>query len=294
MIIPFILYGCQDEADGFGPKETRKTAITFSTYMPGMTRTTANVATLASLSESGGGFHLKAEYTDNDAIETLIDEPYYANETGQCHNATGTQPFWPNDKTAEVSFIGIYPTAKLGERISLAKNSQQQPELTYTTEGVDDYMVAYVTMNETASAEGSVNLSFKHLLAQVVLNVACDDATKKFTLQSAVLTAPASATYNCTEKAMTADTEIKNYSFVSGVDIDINGTAAGIGSLMIPASGGGISDGSSCQLTLNYQMNINGLVQSYEKSATIAATAGYVTNITATISGGSPLNIVSV
>lgn len=277
------------------PTADGRLPITIKTYLPGHTRGEADVATLSSLGSSGPGFHLQAQYNDDGTWADVISgDIYSADGDGLCTSRTANQlAYWPSDADAEVEFLAIYPATALNSTITQARNGNQELEVTFSANGTDDYLAAHRRLTRTA--DGAITLTFRHLQAQVVLAVKCDNAAYNYTLTSATLTMPNQAVYNCKEGTILAnaaadDSTTITIFTVGETSFSIGETAARVGSFMANASDG---TGSLCTLTIGYKTNIGGSVRTYTKSASVTLIAGYVNTITAQVAGDTPLHIAA-
>ncbi|MCR5361657.1 MAG: fimbrillin family protein [Bacteroidales bacterium] len=285
-----VLASCaNDEIDG-SAEQSGRTPISVTTYVPGQTR---SIATLSTLQETG--FQLKAQYENDGNDIVIFNKLYKADTNGTCTSDDGELDYWPSTDGATVEFLGIYPEHYVGSNITAEKNDDEQMEVTLSTDGSTDYIVAYTASQKTA--DGSISLTFKHMLAQVTLNVNCDDAPMTYQLTKASLLAPSRATYNCTTKAITpiaGNENISSRALLTANDnpVRIETTSANIGELMVCASNDATT-GTTCTLSLTYLATYNDNVQEYTRTADVKIVAGYTNVINATISGNRPLTIAA-
>ena len=296
-----ITASCSDETAT--PQQETRTPLSISTYMPRMTRANVEVATINSLTEAGGGFTLRGYYDDKDGIQqTMLDKTYYADAgTGSSQPSDGETVFWPHDKQTEVTFAAIYPANS--ECLPFGYDGSVEAyafdfkayNVDQSVQGQIDYLVAYKQTSESETSGGQIELTFKHLMAQAVLNVSCDDATKNFELISATLIAPQVSTLNCSTGAITIREELgtMTYDFLANDQQSthsITQSLVQIGSLMVPAASSE-SEGTTCTLDLHYTTTINGREKEYHDQAEITLMAGYQTKVNVTVSGDAALNI---
>lgn len=271
------------------PQAASRTPMTFSTYLPGHTRGFSSVADIQTLAESG--FKLYATYDNGGTATTLLDEKFNVDATtGVCSSTSGEQPYWPSDKSATVSFIGMYPSNYFSAD-NLAKNVDDQYELKIETAGNKDVLVACVTQSESASQEGNVELTFKHVMTHAILKVSSADAADyAITLtQANLIYVPESSTLNCSTGAIVANADRKTSFFFIAEETSVTDEAVAVGSLMVPASDG---TGTEVGLALTYQYNYgNDVVRTYKDTAYVTLVAGYQTNINVTVSGDKPLKV---
>lgn len=311
-VIPMtaVLGSCSNETiyeTNNGSNTSGRVPITFSAYTPAMTRADAAVATIDSLTETGGGFYLQASYDTEAAggngttATQIFAETYFCNaDDGSCYNEEHKSAYWPSDKDAAVSFIGIYPHTLIDEETTtLSRNDNSQYELAFAADGKKDYMAAYTSssLSATENGAGSIELTFKHLLAQVQFYIKCEDDGLAYTLKSAKLNAPKKATYNLVTGSVVADEEMQDYTFASSASEIASANYAKKGdTYMLPATCNeveGVASGSTCTLTITYEVQYTETSSlSYTKSAEVVIFAGYVNNINASVSGGdTPISI---
>lgn len=269
------------------PQAASRTPMTFSSYLPGHTRGFSSVADIQTLAESG--FKLYATYDNGGTATTLLDEKFNVNATtGVCSSTSGEQPYWPSDKSATVSFIGMYPSNYFNAD-NLAKNVDDQYELKIETAGNKDVLVACVTQSESASQEGNVELTFKHVMTHAILKVSSADAADyAITLtQANLINVPESSTLNCSTGAIVANADRKTSFFFIAEETSVTDEAVAVGSVMVPASDG---TGTEVGLALTYVYDYgNDVVRTYKDTAYVTLVAGYQTNINVKISGDKPL-----
>lgn len=293
--------------------ENGKKAIEISAYTPGLTRYDAAEATRKNLEEydevlkpNGAGFYMTAKYMANDKNETLMNNVhFYVDSTdvdGKCFVAEDEQTklfYWPEELEGNVNFYAYY----------VGREFTMQPCTLNVDGGVDE-----ATMNINFNAEdrgnidvmvasqsastGNVGLDFKHVMAQVVVNVNYDaeyvgdlDANNvSFVLTSLTLTAPSSSTYKFSNNEITAGGEY-TYSFMAAGASETITENEKIGTVMIPASSG--ADGSACSIAVGYTVQIDGNEKSYSKSKTdgLKIIAGYKNIINVTLSGSKPISV---
>ncbi|MBE6331610.1 MAG: fimbrillin family protein [Bacteroidales bacterium] len=301
--------GCSNETiyeTDNGSNTSDRVPITISTYVPSVTRADAEIATIESLSEDGGGFYLTGTYDSEANGETstnrIFADTYFCNPAdGSCHNEEQTTVYWPADKDAEVDFIGLYPSYLLADELAtMSRNDDQQHELTFTADGKTDYMVAYTrtSLTDTGSDgnEGAISLTFKHILAQVLFYIKCNNDGLEYTLKNVTLSAPKQAVYNLATGSLVADGEMQDYVFLTEeTSITTNYTKPG-DSFMLPMGCTTVDDvvtGSKCTLTISYDVKYTETsTLSYTKSAEIELVAGYVNNINVEVSGSDvPITI---
>ncbi len=293
--------------------ENGKKAIEISAYTPGLTRYDAAEATRKNLEEydevlkpNGAGFYMTAKYMANDEDETLMNNVhFYVDSTdvdGKCFVAEEEQTklfYWPEELEGNVNFYAYYVGREFTTQPCTLNVSSgvDEPTMNINFDQNDRGNIDVMVASQSAST-GNVGLDFKHVMAQVVVNVNYDaeyvgdlDANNvSFTLTSLTLTAPSSSTYNFSEDAITAAGEY-TYSFLGqGVSVPISENQK-IGTVMIPASDG--PDGSACGIAVGYNVQIDGNEKSYSKSKTdgLKIIAGYKNIINVTLSGSKPISV---
>lgn len=283
--------------------DSSKNPIDFTVYAAGATRYSAKEAGIDSLvykSETGlGGFSLTGVYTvDNklEYIENLNNAVYTADavaDVHSCSSVNGTLAMWPSGVSGdmEYSFYAYYPA---GSQSPASLNAEQGKLNITVVDPVTDVMAAY----ESATAGESVALGFKHLLAQVEINVQYDEdyfgSVGAYTaeLTSLSLRAPQYSTYDFAESSIVANAEtLSVYSFVSS-SVSILSEADSKGVAMIPANDG---DGTLCELSISYYFALQGgQTLDYEnKTANVTIVAGYKNVINVTVKGDTPISITA-
>ena len=268
------------------PQSTTRTPMTFSTYLPRHTRGIVPVADISTLATDG--FNLYATYDVEGTANVLLNEKFSVDEaTGLCTSTSGEQPYWPSDKSATVSFIATYPSNYFAEG-NLAKNGDEQYELTIETAGNKDVVVACATQSEANSSEGHIELTFKHVMAQAVLKVSSVEAADyNITLTAAnLIDVPTSSTLNCSTGEIVANADEKTSFFFINETAEIAAESEVVGSVMVPAG----SEDTQMRLALTYVYDYgDDVVRTYKDTADVTLVAGYQTNINATLSGDMPL-----
>ena len=270
------------------PQSTTRTPMTFSTYLPRHTRGIVPVADIQTLAESG--FKLYATYDVEGTANVLLNEKFSVDEaTGLCSSVSGEQPYWPSDKSATVNFIATYPSNYFAEG-NLAKNGDEQYELTIETAGNKDVVVACATQSEANSSEGHIELTFKHVMAQAVLKVSSAEAADyNITLTAAnLIDVPTSSTLNCSTGEIVANADETSSFFFIAEGTEITAESEVVGSVMVPAG----SEDTQMRLALTYVYDYgDDVVRTYMDTADVTLVAGYQTNINATLSGDKPLKV---
>lgn len=190
---------CTNEIETTANVETDVTKeITASAYVPGMTRVyNAQEVNLQRLQNEG--FYLGA-LTGTD--------PYFA--SGMTYDSknrywalddTVTNKTWPKDVNTALTFYGIYTGYKITEanKPNLRVDEQYGPAWIIhkdTIQGERDLMAAFVEPTTLAEhPSGEVQLDFKHILAEVVVNFKGAIGGYKYLVGQVILSTPAGGTY---------------------------------------------------------------------------------------------------
>ncbi len=279
------------------PDNGGRTPITISTYTPGLTRAyNATAAGITNLTANGGGFSVTAISVE-DTPETIINgATFYANASNNtCTAADNSIYFWPDE--ADVKFYAYYPITS-DAPTAICTLDADAGTLAITPNGTADVMAAYTQANVSGGA--NVALRFKHLLAQVVMNVAYNATNSpsgtQFKLTALKLEAPASATYNFSQGKVSANaTSLNDYAFV---DSEANGialstTATTVGTAMIAASTVSETDRdtTTCTLSVSFTTTIGQARRDYTKEATVKIISGYVNEINISVKGDMPITV---
>ncbi len=275
--------------------------IEVSTYTPRATRLlNTQEATIASLTEEGDGFSLTAKLNGNAFIDGVR---YYANaQSGACHAEEGQIFYWPEEGT--VSFSAYSP---ISDQITL----YDYGILNITAKCQKDVLVAYTEVDASKN-EGTVSLTFHHVLAQVQVNVACnaDDlpAGATFTLDSISMYAPISVGIELNSGTIGAVAGENYMDYITFYDskigtdevITVTDEPKLICTGMVPASGS--FTGSKTvnpeqalinELTIAYTVTIGTSVKQYVKKANVTLYAGYLNKFNVTLSSDKPISITA-
>lgn len=178
--------------------EKSKTPITINVYQQGQTRVTTTG--IGDLEENG--FQLLAMNGDKEWIKANV-----TNASGSWVIGNGnTTYYWPGNDATAITFYGLYTPGN--------ETINNDGTVTFTPDGDSDIVAAYNNVSYGDSNEGSVNLQFKHINAQVaVTSVALydpNDPNKTITDFSYELVniefskVPSSCIYNFAEEVVTA------------------------------------------------------------------------------------------
>jgi len=218
-----VLSSCSNEIEQVSELGNTKKEIKVSTYTPGMTRATE--AGNEQLQEFG--FWLLATTTDSTIINnhymytgSEID-PWVAAKESLDWVPNDTVKYWP--ETGSVSFYGIYDGTDLHENpMEITETGNVIYEV--STSDQKDIMVASST-NKTLAANGqTVSLSFKHILAEVEVQMIGSNEEYDYTVYGVSVAAPGVGIYNVTSGAY--DVVGKTSTFVINSQAITDGFAA--------------------------------------------------------------------
>lgn len=283
------------------PSENGKKVIEVSAYTPGMTRFSASQTTAATLAN---GFSLTAGVKEDNEFTSIFNQATFtADAEGNC---TASQLYyWPSNVDTEVSFYGFYPAASPctlnvdNEKLNILLNPEDD------NYAVADVIAAYAKTSASALDGGSVVLEFKHVLAQVQINVAynadyvdgLNAQNVEFNLTSLKLTAPLSSEYDFVNKTVTVSGS-NEYTFFSASQ-SISSVGFDAGTAMIPAASPTkvedvITPVTECALAISYGVSINGgATKTYDKTGTVTIAAGYKNVINISLSGDKPIYVTA-
>lgn len=302
--------------------ETSKKAIEISAYAAGATRYFASEANIESLAynadEETGGFTLYAGYMNEGEFSYVINNSTFsANSDGSCFEIGNNQYYWPAEET-EVEFFAYYP-----DRANNCTLSQDKTSMRISAEAERDLLAAYAKQSS-----GNVALNFKHLMAQVQINIAYDTLYAKtlidgdnnrrvaFELNNLSLTAPAALNYTFSTNSIALEDGEATYTFKEdGVSYEVvdslkNGL---VGIAMIPAdfpveNEGKLSAITQCTLSLSYNaiirqnqgtseqpsyVNLSTKTYTRTNDTDIKIAAGYLNIINIKIAGDKPISITA-
>ncbi|MCM8873375.1 MAG: fimbrillin family protein [Paludibacteraceae bacterium] len=262
--------------------------ITISTYLPRTTRTDAIVeTTIASMVDAGFTITAVNDTSGNVVIDNEVFQ-VTDEDQGTCAQQDGEMFFWPGDTT--VTFYATYPAASDDPDGSNTWVDVENKLLYASPEGTWDIIGAVATGRASVN-NGQLTLTFKHLPAQVVVNVKCDNANYGYVLTSAKLSAPSQLSYNFKTQTISipANVGTKSYSMLEeGQYKSVNTTLEGLDTLMIAADG---TDGTSCRMEVSFETHIADQTQTYTKTANVTLVAGYVNTVNVTLAGNKPLTV---
>lgn len=280
---------------------TGATPIEFTAYTGRATRYSASEAGIENLvynaDNNSGGFSLTGVYTvDNELayIENLNNAVYTADaeaESHSCSSVDGKLAMWPSEVSSDMqySFYAYYPA---GSQYTVLDAEQGKLNIT-----VGDPETDVMAAAATVTKGNAVALEFKHLLAQVEINVQYDEeyygtlGAIAADLTSLSLRAPQYSTYDFAESSIVANAEtLSVYSFVSS-SVSLYSSASSKGVAMIPANNG---NGTSCELSISYYFALQGDQSlDYEKTANVTIVAGCKNVINVTVKGDTPISITA-
>lgn len=178
------LSSCSDN-EIFNSVEKSKTPITVNVYNQSQTRAVTET-TLTSLQS---GFKFVALNGSTEVINSTVT---FADSKW----SYGEAAYWPTNESTAVTFFGLYPTTNTLD----AANDKA----TITVNGSSDAVVAYSSKSLSQAANGNVNLSFSHILGQVLVSAMGDDGAFTYTVTSVTLNTDNVIDYKYSNKSTTA------------------------------------------------------------------------------------------
>lgn len=264
------LSSCSDN-EIFNSVEKSKTPITVNVYSQSQTR----AVTETTLTTLQGGFKFSAI----SGTQTYIENATVTFTGGKWDY--GTTAYWPTNVSEAVKFYGVYPATNTLDPAN--------DKVTVTVNGTTDAVVAYKSQSQTT--DGSVNLSFSHILGQVMIYAMGDNGDFNYTITGLTLNTDNVIDYTCATKATTAAatsaktdfTYVADGSVISapyssdGIFTSLKGTE-NANVLALPAL--------SVTLTINYTVaskTTGGGSDSLIKKATFTPQAGKLNRINLTL-----------
>lgn len=262
------LSSCSDN-EIFNSVEKSKTPITVNVYSQSQTR----AVTETTLTKLQSGFKFSAI----SGTQTYIENATVTFTGGKWDY--GTTAYWPTNVSEAVKFYGVYPATNTLDPAN--------DKVTVTVNGTDDAVVAYKSQSQTT--DGSVNLSFSHILGQVMIYAMGDNTDFTYTVTGLTLNTENVIDYTCATKATTAAatsaktdfTYVADGSAISapyssdGIFTSLKGTE-NANVLALPAL--------SVTLTINYTVaSATAGSQPLKKSATFTPQAGKLNRINLTL-----------
>ncbi len=237
-----VLSGCSNDFDEVSETtETRsRIPMSFTTYVPGMTR--LYEATADSLEYNG--FFLRANHYYQDADENYVDTTMFTAKMDIQYEGYGpyatsswvsedwtSSPVWPTVVTDTVKFYALYnPQMSTTNVFGEALVADDNGSVTWTpfpdSVGNVDYMAAY-TCTTLGESNGEVTLNFKHILAQIQINVIGDATLSGYDYQigGCRIEVPYSGTYNFEEQKF--DSTSMSEANTTEVSLDDIGISSG-------------------------------------------------------------------
>lgn len=214
------LSSCSDN-EIFNSVEKSKTPITVNVYQQNQTR----AVTETTLTTLQSGFKFVAVSATN-PTSSFIEETTVSMQGGKWDY--GTTAYWPTNTSEAVKFYGVYPTS--------GTIDPANDKVTVTVNGTTDAVVSYKSQSQTT--DGSVSLSFSHILGQVLIYAMGDNGDFNYTITGLTLNTDDVIDYTCASKATTAATTStkKDFAFLAtgsaisasyssdGVFTSLNGT----------------------------------------------------------------------
>lgn len=195
-----VLSSCSNEIEQVSNLDCNKKEITVSTYTPGMTRATE--ATVEDLQQDG--FWLYAVSGEDQLFndQFIYDSDSWTPAVWDTVAKVWTvndekKVYWP---TNSVSFYGVYsPSSSKESPLSISEEGNVGVGLYLSTMAKDqkDIMVATKTTNLSDNGSSNVALEFKHIMAEVVVQVKAASTTDYVTnLYGISITGKGSSTYD--------------------------------------------------------------------------------------------------
>lgn len=267
------LSSCSDN-EIFNSVEKSKTPITVNVYQQNQTR----AVTETTLTTLQSGFKFVAVSATN-PTSSFIEETTVSMQGGKWDY--GTTAYWPTNTSEAVKFYGVYPTS--------GTIDPANDKITVKVNGTTDAVVSYKSQSQTT--DGSVSLSFSHILGQVLIYAMGDNGDFNYTITGLTLNTDDVIDYTCASKATTAATTStkKDFAFLAtgsaisasyssdGVFTSLNGTG-NANVLALPAL--------PVTLTIYYTVaskTTGGGSDSLIKSATFTPQAGKLNRINLTL-----------
>lgn len=248
-----VLSSCSNEIDEVSNlnSETGKKEIKVATYTPGMTRaysdafSTVSEAIKDSLEKNG--FCLYASYGETSKTNLFGEEGTTVSYSSDDKTwIIAKKAYWPESES--VDFRAVYPVDPDDTQIQQL-NSDMLPIF---PDGLTDIMVASATTTLDKSNEGTVNLDFNHILAQVAFAVKYDsedEAGNNFKLNSLTLELPNSGNYDFAKNEVSIGEETQVVSFLaSGISVFSESTNITATKMVIPCS--------NATLTIKYEYDL--------------------------------------
>ena len=291
---------------------TGETPIEFTAYTGRATRYSASEADIYSLvyqeePEEVGGFSLTGTYLEDEKNMFIMDNALYTVdvETDQraCSPVSGQIPLWTDDipTDTQISFYAYYPSGTAQTTSPVTLDAEVGTLTISNVDGETDVMAAAATVTKGEA----VALGFKHLLAQVEMNVRYDEdyadlfgtgAVAYVDVSNLTLQAPASSVYDLAEGVATVPApddggdNISRYPFATDNGFEISENLTTCGTAMIPAA----NSGSECTLNVGFTFTLQNQQQFYfSKNATVTIVAGSRNVINVTVKGDAPISITA-
>lgn len=242
-----VLSSCSNEIQEVSNLENNgKKEIKISTYTPGMTRSTVDGVVLED-TLAVYGFSILATYPIEQYGESTIENLFSAHlaqigegntwapavfdpEQSEFGEDESVEMAWPENLNAEVSFYALYNETKENVEIYEGKTNIDLSQYTFKYDGADlcrpqvDYMAAKAVTSYAKSVNGSVELSFNHILAKVTTEFKSDytDYYGGISVLEVKLAMPNSGIYDFDKNAFDNTSEGGEVVLYKGAGMSIN------------------------------------------------------------------------
>ncbi len=196
-----VLSSCSNEIEQVSALgENGKKEIKVSTYTPGMTR--AYEASVDTLQRDGFWLYAVSEEDELFNDQFIYDSDSWTPATWDSKENVWTvnadkKVYWP---TNSVSFYGVYsPSSSPESPLSISEEGNVGVDIYVESQAKDqkDIMVATKTTNLSDNGSSTVNLEFKHIMAEVEVQVKAASTTDYVTnLYGISITGKGSSTYD--------------------------------------------------------------------------------------------------
>lgn len=238
--------------------EKAKTPISINVYSQSKTRAVTETTTAVL---QANGFKFVALNGTTEMINTTA--AYDATAGAWSY---GENVYWPTNVDTAIKFYGLYP----GTVTLNAANDKA----TITVDGSTDVVAAYNSKSLSTSTSGAVNLSFAHVLAEVLVRAVGNNSDFTYNVTSLTFSEPATVdyTFSAGTCAATTGAATSNFAYLTAAEAASTEAPADLGStVVLPAI--------NTTLTITYTVTKGADSNTLIKSANITGLAAGSLNV---------------
>lgn len=194
-------------------KNGEATKMSISAYVPGMTRgytfEDAPEADMDSLKEHGFFLLTSINLGDDDYLQghMRFDNNNSVDGVWTLQDVSEEYVYWPSDPNEDVNFYAAYSSTGMTAEDIVESADDGMILNVSTADGKEDYMAADTALSLSKTPTGVVDLTFEHILAQVVVRIVGTDENYEYHVGGVQLKAPKSSQYKFSTNSFLIDEE---------------------------------------------------------------------------------------